>query len=71
MYKKNQRHLEANNMILKNNSSSKTEIHSEPYETCTPYKSKSTISTSEDPSKILTYYFSYINFILKTLTTLK
>ncbi|XP_060844386.1 cell adhesion molecule Dscam2-like isoform X2 [Rhopalosiphum padi] len=48
MYKKNQRHLEANNMILKNNSCSKSEIHSDAYETCTPFKSKSTILTNDD-----------------------
>ncbi|KAL4135375.1 hypothetical protein QTP88_006989 [Uroleucon formosanum] len=48
MYKKNQRHLEANNMILKNNSCSKSEIHSDAYETCTPFKSKSTIVTNDD-----------------------
>ncbi|XP_025417900.1 Down syndrome cell adhesion molecule-like protein Dscam2 isoform X2 [Sipha flava] len=48
MYKKNQRHLEANNMILKNNSCSKSEIHLDVYETCTPFKSKSTILANED-----------------------
>lgn len=54
MYKKNQRHLEANNMILRNNSCSKTEIHTntDAYETCTPFKSKSTILTNDDSSKI-------------------
>lgn len=51
MYKKNQRHLEANNMILKNNSCSKSEMHSDAYETCTPFKSKSTILTNDESSK--------------------
>jgi hypothetical protein len=54
MYKKNQRHLEANNMILKNNSCSKSEIHLDVYETCTPFKSKSTILANEDSSNIKT-----------------
>jgi len=53
MYKKNQSHLEANNMILKNNSCSKSEIHSDAYETCTPFKSKSTILTNDDSSKAI------------------
>lgn len=51
MYKKNQRHLEANNMILKHNSCSKSEIHSDAYETCTPFKSKNTILTNDESSK--------------------
>lgn len=52
MYKKNQRHLEANNMILKHNTCSKSEIQSDAYENCTPFKSKSTILTNDDSSNI-------------------
>ncbi|VVC45213.1 Fibronectin type III,Immunoglobulin subtype,Immunoglobulin-like domain,Immunoglobulin-like [Cinara cedri] len=50
LYKKNQRNVEANNTMLENNAASKTEVHSDAYETCVPFKSKSTISTNEDPN---------------------
>ncbi|XP_050530510.1 cell adhesion molecule Dscam2-like isoform X2 [Daktulosphaira vitifoliae] len=50
LYKKNQRNLEPNNMILKKNSCSRAEIHSDTYETCTPFKSKSTILTNDEPN---------------------
>lgn len=52
MYKKNQRHLEANNMILKHNSCSKSEMHTDVYETCTTFKSKNTMLTNDESGKL-------------------
>lgn len=47
-------------MVMKNNSCSKSEVHSDAYETCTPFKSKSTTVADDDPS--ITY--SFIKFFV-------
>lgn len=63
LFKKKPRNLDADNTVPENNGMPITEMRSEPYETCVPFKPSNILSANEDPSKILTHYLSCRSYL--------